>query len=99
MDDIEVTSYDNIWSVINFKTDNNDKSSVILYDNQGNILNVYVFGKQDNSQNYVLYTLEVIMMKHITDQNIVFMGNLAHKISFCFEILVNNALFEVNFCR
>ena len=62
--DIEIGSNDSIWSAFNFKTTNDFRSSVILHDSEGNILNVYVFGMQDSSQKYVLYSLEVVMMKY-----------------------------------
>ena len=62
--DIEISLNDSIWSAFTFKGTNDDRSSVILHDSEGNILNVYVFGMQDSSQKYVLYSLEVVMMKH-----------------------------------
>ena len=62
--DIEISLNDSIWSAFTFQGTNDYRSSVILHDSEGNILNVYVFGMQDSSQKYVLYSLEVVMMKH-----------------------------------
>ena len=62
--DIEIGSYDKIWSAFTFKAVNDFRTSATLHDSQGNILNVFVFGVQDSSQNYVLYSLEVVMMKY-----------------------------------
>ena len=62
--DIEISSNDSIWSAYTFRLDNDFRSSALLHDSEGNILNVYVFGIQDRSQNYILYSLEIVMMKH-----------------------------------